>query len=51
MPRLVSRRILQDNTNYLTYVINKFNNGYARIKIFQKYSGCYVLVGTQIVRC
>lgn len=46
------RRIMVDNTNYITYVINRNQKkGIANVKIYQKMSGCYVLVGTRIVSC
>jgi hypothetical protein len=51
MANLKFKRILNDNTNAITYVIRKYQNNWATVKIYQKYSGCYTLVGTRLVKC
>jgi hypothetical protein len=51
MAHLKFKHVLHDNTNAITYVISKYQNNRAIIKIYQQYSGCYVLVGTRNVKC
>jgi hypothetical protein len=46
-PKVVSREIRINNSNNITYVLKKFNNGTYKIFTYQKNmaTGCYTLAG------
>ena len=47
MAKKISTQIRINNTNYITYVLKKFDNGTYQLFTYQKNmsSGCYYLVG------
>ena len=53
MPKVIKTEIRMDNTNYITYVLKKFNNNTYKLYTYNKNqsSGCYYLVGVQTGIC
>lgn len=51
--KVISRKIRIDNTNYITYVLKKFDNGTYKLFVYQKNmsTGCYYLVGIKKGNC
>jgi hypothetical protein len=49
MPKAISTQIRINNSNNITYVLKKFNDGTYKIFTYQKNmsSGCYLLAGIQ----
>jgi hypothetical protein len=53
MIKLISTNIRVDNSNNITYVLKKFNNGTYKYFTYQKNmsTGCYYLVGIKKGYC
>ncbi len=53
MAKAISTQIRINNSNNITYVLKKYNDGTYKIFTYQKNmsSGCYLLAGVQSGRC
>ncbi len=47
MPKVINTQIRRDNTNNITYVLKKFDNGTFVLNIYQAQNKCYYLVRQQ----
>ncbi len=47
MPKAINTQIRRDNTNNITYVLKKFDNGTFVLNIYQAQNKCYYLVRQQ----
>jgi hypothetical protein len=52
-PKAISTKIRINNSNNITYVLKKFNNGTFKLFTYQENmaQGCYYLVGVQTGKC
>ena len=51
MPKVIHTQIRRDNSNNVTYVVKKFDNGTYVMNTLQLVKGCYYLVKKQTGVC
>jgi hypothetical protein len=51
MASVIDTIIRRDNTNNITYVLKKYNNGTYIMNIYQLVNGCYRLIARQNGNC